>query len=265
MTLPVRVLGCSGSIAQGCRTTAFLLGQHVLVDAGTGVGELTVAQMRALTHVFLTHSHLDHIAALPLLLDTVGVHRSAPLQVFALPQTLDALRQHVFNNVIWPDFTKIPNHAAPMVRLHPLGVGDVFVVAGLTLEVLAARHSVPAVGYAARGDGAWWVFSGDTQGEEPAFWQRVNALQAEPPGVGALVIETAFSDQEQALARKSAHLAPTGLARELAQLQPQGRFPIYLSHFKPSEGATILREVRALEQGGGLQIVDLQTVDTLHV
>jgi len=263
--MKVRVLGCSGSIARGCRTTAFLLGEHVLVDAGTGVGDLTVQEMRAVSHVFLTHSHLDHIAALPLLLDTVGPRRALPLQVFALPQTLDALRQHVFNDVIWPDFTRIPRPDAPMVRLQPLGVGDVLVAAGIALEVLPARHSVPAVGYAARGGGAWWVFSGDTQGEEPAFWQRVNALQAEPSGVGALVIETAFSNREQALARKSAHLAPSSLARELAQLQPKGRFPIYLSHFKPSEGATILAEVRAIEQGEALRIVDLQTVDVLDV
>jgi len=93
----------------------------------------------------------------------------------------------------------------------------------------------------------------------------VNALQAQAPGVGALVIETAFSNQEEALARKSGHLSPAGLARELAQLQPKGAFPIYLSHFKPSEGATILAEVRALESGFDLQIVDLQTVDTLDV
>lgn len=263
--MKVRVLGCSGSIARGCRTTAFLLDEHVLVDAGTGVGELTVQEMQAVTHVFLTHSHLDHIAALPLLLDTVGPRRAAPLQVWALAQTLAALRQHVFNDVIWPDFTRIPHAHAPMVRLQPLGVGDVFAAAGLVLEVLPARHSVPAVGYAARGDGAWWVFSGDTHGNEPTFWQRVNALQAEPHGVGALVIETAFSNQEQGLADKSAHLAPASLARELAQLRPQGRFPIYLSHFKPSEGDTILAEVRALEQGSALRIVDLQTMDALEI
>ncbi|QEA12994.1 MBL fold metallo-hydrolase [Comamonas flocculans] len=263
--MKVSVLGCSGSIARGCRTTAFLLGEHVLVDAGTGVGELSVAQMRAVSHVFLSHSHLDHIAALPLLLDTVGSRRAAPLQVFALPQTIEALRRHVFNDVIWPDFTRIPSTRAPMVQLHPIGVGDVLVAAGITLEVLAARHSVPAVGYAARGQGAWWVFSGDTEGQEPAFWQRVNALQAEAPGVGALVIETAFSDREQVLARKSAHLSPSSLAQELAQLQPRGRFPIYLSHFKPSEGASILAEVRALEADGALQIIDLQTVDELRL
>ncbi len=262
----VRILGCSGSIARGSRTTAFLLGERVLVDCGTGVGELDVAEMRHVTHVFLSHSHLDHIAALPLLLDTVGTRRPAPLHVYALPETLQALRAHIFNDVIWPDFTRIPSPEAPMVRLHPLGVGDVLVAAGITLEVLPARHSVPAVGYAARGDGAWWIYSGDTEGNTPAFWQRVNALQAEPPGIGALVIETAFGNREQLLARKSRHLSPADLARELAHLEPPARFPICITHAKPSEGSTVMDEVRALVLAHeALQLVDLRTLDVLRV
>ena len=90
------MLGCSGAIAQGCRTTSFLLGRHILVDAGTGVGDLTLDEMQAIDHVFLTHSHLDHIAALPLMLDAVSSRRASPVQVHALPETLQALRQHVF-------------------------------------------------------------------------------------------------------------------------------------------------------------------------
>ncbi|OJU86435.1 MAG: 3',5'-cyclic-nucleotide phosphodiesterase [Burkholderiales bacterium 66-5] len=263
--MKVRVLGCSGSIARGSRTTAFCLDDRILVDAGTGVGELTVEAMGGITHVFLTHSHLDHIAALPLLLDTVGTQRAAPLQVFALPQTLKALREHIFNDVIWPDFTRIPRPEAPLVQLHPLGVGDVFALSGLTLEALPARHSVPAVGYAVRGAGPWWVFSGDTEGGVPAFWQRVNALHAQAPGVGALVMETAFSNREQALARKSGHLTPAALAQELAHIADPAGFPVYISHLKPSEGAAIMREVRQLERGRGLQIIDLQSVGMLQL
>ena len=65
----VRVLGCSGAIAQGCRTTSFLLDDDVLVDAGTGVGDLSLEEMARIHHVLLTHSHLDHVASLPLMLD----------------------------------------------------------------------------------------------------------------------------------------------------------------------------------------------------
>lgn len=261
--MKLRVLGCSGAIAQGCRTTAFLLGPQLLVDAGTGVGELRMDELLAIDHVLLSHSHLDHIAALPLMLDAVGAHRQRPLQVWALPETLAALRAHVFNDIIWPDFTRIPTPAQPFVQLHSLAVGQRLQLAGLEVQVLPARHSVPAVGYAVRGAKGWWVYSGDTGGEEPAFWQRVQALRQDG-GVAALFIETAFSNQEQALARKSGHLAPASLARELQQLGSGADFPVYITHAKPRESQRIMREVQALEQDA-FTLIDLQTVDALEL
>jgi cAMP phosphodiesterase len=263
--MKVRVLGCSGAIAKDCRTTSFLIGDSILMDAGTGVGDLTLGEMQAIDHVFLTHSHLDHIAALPLMLDAVSSRRTHPLQVHALIETLDALRQHVFNDTIWPDFTRIPTPEAPFLRMCPLKVGDVLTVAGTVIEVLSARHSVPAVGYAARGITGWWVYSGDTEGQSPGFWDRVNALHQTEGGVAALFIETAFSNREQELARKSLHLSPATLARELAALKTGARgFPIYITHAKPQESGRIMREVKALE-GGVFQLVDLQTVRALDV
>ena len=77
--MKVRVLGCSGAIAKDCRTTSFLVDGDLLIDAGTGVGDLSLEQMRAVDHVMLTHSHLDHIAALPLMVDAVASQRTTPL------------------------------------------------------------------------------------------------------------------------------------------------------------------------------------------
>ena len=90
--MKVRVLGCSGAIARDCRTTSFLVNHNILIDAGTGVGDLTLEEMRQIDHVFLTHSHLDHIAALPLMLDAVSSLRSQPVQVHAPAATIAALR-----------------------------------------------------------------------------------------------------------------------------------------------------------------------------
>lgn len=261
----MRVLGCSGAIAQGCRTTSFLLDKHILVDAGTGVGDLTLDEMQAIDHVFLTHSHLDHIAALPLMLDAVSSRRTYPVEIHALPATLQALRQHIFNNIIWPDFTRIPTPEAPFLCMEPLAVGDVLTIADTMLEVLPARHSVPTVGYAARGATGWWVYSGDTEGQTAGFWDRVNKLHESEDGVAALFIETAFSNREQELARKSLHLSPATLARELTALQPQARsFPIYITHAKPQESGLIMREVQALERGA-FELIDLQKVKALNV
>jgi cAMP phosphodiesterase len=114
--MKVRVLGCSGAIAKDCRTTSFLIDDNILVDAGTGVGDLTLDEMRKIDHVFLTHSHLDHIAALPLMLDAVSSLRNVPVQIHALSATIDALRTHIFNDVVWPDFGVIPSADKPFVR-----------------------------------------------------------------------------------------------------------------------------------------------------
>lgn len=243
--MKVRVLGCSGAIAKDCRTTSFLIDDHVLIDAGTGVGDLTLDEMRKIDHVFLTHSHLDHIAALPLMLDAVASLRTHSLVVYALNETLDALRAHVFNDVIWPDFTRIPNLQIPYLQLRPLSIGQNFSVCSYRLEVLPAKHSVPAVGYAVQGPRGWWVYSGDTAEGNPQFWQRVNLMHANE-GVAALVIETAFSNREEGLAKKSGHLFPAGLMRELAELQfGINSFPIYITHVKPAEGDLIMREISA--------------------
>jgi glyoxylase-like metal-dependent hydrolase (beta-lactamase superfamily II) len=95
----LRVLGCSGSIAAGCKTTSFLLDDDVLIDAGTGVSDLPLDALARIDHVLLSHSHLDHVLAVPLLADSVLRLRMqqgrAPIQVHALPETLGALRQHI--------------------------------------------------------------------------------------------------------------------------------------------------------------------------
>jgi ribonuclease BN (tRNA processing enzyme) len=250
--MQVRVLGCSGAIAKDCRTTSFLIDSDLLVDAGTGVGDLSLDEMGAIDDVVLTHSHLDHIAALPLMIDAVASRRGKPLRVHALRATIEALRAHVFNNVIWPDFASIPSLEAPFVSFHDIVVGQELQLGTRALkniEVLPAVHTVPACGYAVRcaKGGPNWIFSGDTE-RNPAFWQRVNQLD-----VGMLVIETAFSNREQALARRSLHLSPATLADELAHIAPDKSYPIYITHTKPAETEEIMSQIDMLAASSRVQ------------
>jgi cAMP phosphodiesterase len=256
--MKLQVLGCSGAIAQRARTTSFLIDGHVLIDAGTGVGDLSLQDMARINHVLLTHSHLDHVAALPLMLDTVASERRTAIQVHALPATIEALRQHIFNHVIWPDFSSIPSPDNPFVRFFPLHVGDVVDVVDHRIEVLPAHHSVPAVGYAVDTPSGHWVFTGDTE-RNPAFWQRINQMR-----LAMLVIEVAFSQREEALAHRSRHLCPSTLAQELAQLNyPTDRpYPIGLTHTKPTETALIRAEVEALGLDRKYQLVWLESGQT---
>jgi ribonuclease BN (tRNA processing enzyme) len=250
--MQVRVLGCSGAIAKDCRTTSFLVDCDLLVDAGTGVGDLTLDEMAKIDDVVLTHSHLDHVAALPLMLDAIASRRTGPLRVHALRATIEALRAHVFNNVIWPDFASIPSREAPFVTFHDLVIGQELELGTRALkhiEVLPAVHTVPACGYAVRcaNGGPHWVFSGDTERNAP-FWNRLNQLD-----VAMLVIETAFSNREQALARRSLHLSPATLADELAQIAPGRSYPIYITHTKPAETEEIMSQIDGIAHGSRMR------------
>ena len=243
--MQIRVLGCSGSIAAGCRTTAFLLDDDILIDAGTGVGDLTLDELARIDHILLSHSHLDHVLGVPLLADSVMRRRvgRAPIQVHALPATLDALRGHVFNGQIWPDFTRLPSAERPILALHPFETGEVLTFGDRQIEVLPALHTVPAVGFAVLGapDGAGaWVFTGDTA-PNPALWQRLRSLS-----VAHLVIETAFRDDEHQVAQVSRHLHPAALGRELQHLA-QGS-EVHITHIKPGELDTVMSEIAALDQ-----------------
>jgi cAMP phosphodiesterase len=210
------------------------------------VGDLSLAEMAGIQHVLLTHSHLDHIAALPLLLDATAGQRTQPLVVHALPQTLVALQAHIFNNHIWPDFTRIPSPQNPFVRFSELGHGNVISVAGKQVESLVAVHTVPACGYAVSAGGACWVFTGDTSPND-VFWRRLRQLK-----VGMLVIETAFSNREQALAERSMHLSPQMLVQELAKIESSQHFPVYITHTKPAETELIMEQIRQLDSAGRL-------------
>jgi ribonuclease BN (tRNA processing enzyme) len=240
--MKVRVLGCSGAIAKDCRTTSFLVGGDVLIDAGTGVGDLTLDEMKGIKHVLLTHSHLDHVAALPLMVDAIASTLTGAIKVHALPGTLAALKAHVFNNVIWPDFTRIPTPQAPFVSFHEIQVGQVLSLNGKQIEVLPAVHTVPACGFAVTAGQGSWVFTGDTE-RNPAFWRRINQLD-----VAALVIETAFSNREKDLARRSLHLSPGALADELDCIDKGKHFPIFITHTKPAETELIMTEIQKFDQ-----------------
>lgn len=261
--MKIRVLGCSGAIAKGCRTTSFLINDSVLVDAGTGVGDLTLDEMAKIDHVFLTHSHMDHIASLPMMLDAVSSARVHPVVIHTSQATILALQKHVFNDVIWPNFNMLPVQNNPFMRYCAIECGQEVTVDGILIRALPALHTVPALGFAALGRTGWWVFSGDTGGH-PDFWVHVNAMP-----VSMLVIETAFGNREKDLAYQSQHLSPSTLKSELAKIITELPYPIYVTHTKPSEAINIMKEIGDMEsagsQGEAYEIHWLQTGQIFEV
>ena len=215
-----------------------LLDYDVLIDAGTGVGDLAVSELARIDHIFVTHSHMDHVTSIPFMIDTVGWMRQKPVTVYATSETRAILQEHLFNWKLWPDFAEIPSAENPVLRFQTIEVGLPVTLDGRIITALPANHVVPAVGYQIDSGEASLVFTGDTTTND-ALWERVNAIG----NLRYLIIETALSDRERELAIASKHLCPSLLADELAKLTS---FPIiYITHLKPREADLIMEEVGA--------------------
>ena len=231
------VLGADGGIGKGCRTSCFLIDDDILIDAGTGLGDLASGTMAKIDNIFLSHIHMDHIACLPLLIDAVFRKRQSPITIHVPGEDHTKLTQHIFNGVIWPDFTRIPSSENPAVRI--VSLAPPCDIKGRRIGALSVNHHGAAVGYWIDGGNGALVFTGDT-GPCEAFWQGVNAL----PDVRYLIIECSFPNAFEELALKTGHLTPALLESELRQLK--GNPVILATHMKPMGKAEILKEISAM-------------------
>lgn len=244
--ISLRLLGCNGGIGGSERqTTCYQLGDSVLIDAGTGLGTLPLEQMLGIDHVVLTHAHLDHIACLPLLVDSVAGKREQPVQVWALPEVIDILSEHIFNEKIWPDFTKIPSPDAPFMTLNALQ--GPLEVAGMRLTPLPAQHGIPACGYRVEKEGVSIAFSGDTE-DCAGFWQQIAA----DSHLKAVIVECSYPESMAEMANISMHLQTSAIAARLAELPPAVISVII--HRKPGFEEQIDSELKALLNGRELRI-----------
>lgn len=237
--MKVRVLGCSGGINQSVATTSFLVDDDILIDAGTGVGDLSLEEMRRIKHIFITHSHLDHIASIPLLADTLFDDLMGhPLTVYALPETIKALRDHIFNWTIWPNFTELPDKTNAVLKFKAMAAGSVYKLSGRDIEMISVNHTVPGVGYCIKADGKVFAFSGDTTSNDN-FWASLNKYDS----LDLLFVESAFADKDVELAKVAFHYCPQLLAQDLAKLKHKTK--VCISHLKPGCEQEIIEQCKA--------------------
>jgi ribonuclease BN (tRNA processing enzyme) len=238
LNMELRVLGCSGGVGTGLRTTTMLLNEHILFDAGTGVGDLSLEEMAGIEHIFLTHSHLDHIADIPLLVDSVFERIKQPIVVHGLYETIEALRRHIFNNVIWPDFTKLPTAENPVLKFEEMKPGEVADVEGCKVEMIPVNHLVPGVGYRVSCDEKSFAFSGDTSSND-TFWAALNKHDS----LDMLIVESAFLNKDVELSKQAGHYCANLLADDLNKLKHQPE--VYITHNQPGLEDKIMAECKA--------------------
>ena len=253
----IRVLGCSGGIGAGSRTSALLIDGDVLIDAGTGIGDLALDDLQPIRHVFLTHAHLDHIAGLPMLVDSVfDENFDLPLTVYAREETLRAVQRHLFNNVIWPDFSKLPSPENPMLRYQVCSPGDTVTIDHRDFYAIDVMHSVPSLGYTVQNSGGVFAVSGDTKTNQ-TLWPVLNACD----DLKVLVIEVSFPDEMERLATEAGHYCPRTLTDDLERLKHSPE--IWLTGMKPGQEERILRQVIEAAPDKNIRMLSRGTILTV--
>ena len=228
-----------GEAGRGSFLSSYVIDDVVAIDAG-GLGLLgkLSAQFR-IRDVFLTHSHLDHIATLPMFLETVYQSSDRCVTLHASADTLASLREDIFNGRVWPDFFRMSEQGMPFVKAEVLEPGHAVEIGGLRLTPIAVDHVVPTLGFLVSGADATVAIPSDTGPTEP-FWLAANAA-ADLKGV---FLEASFPDEMAALAQLTKHLTPTTFAAEIRKLA--AGVACIAVHIKPRFYDTVVAELAAL-------------------
>lgn len=237
--MELRVLGCSGGEAEGNRLTGLLVNGTVALDAGSLTQALSTDEQVGIRQIFISHSHLDHICTLPFFTKNIFGHTDVPVQIHALPETLDALRRHLFNDELWPDFSVIPSPDNPIIRFSEITPETPYEVEGLRITPIPVNHLVPCVGYLVEDGHSAFLFSSDT-----AETDRIYAVANGTKNLKLFITEASFPNDQDWLAEASKHLTPEKLGRELKKLERD--VPVGIYHLTPGDREVMLPELEAI-------------------
>lgn len=256
----LKILGASGSKTKQNGTTSFQIYKDIIVDAGNVINTLGDDVLN-INHIFLTHSHSDHIIDLPFIIEGFFEQRTQPLIVYASKETIQSIKKHTFNDEIWPDFTKINllGSSEKSLILKEIKANDVINIGPYCFTAFEANHIPGALGFVIIKDNInGYVISGDTY-KNPKLWDIINNNRK----IKSLIIECSFPNKMAKLAYESKHLTPEALSNELKNLQ-RDDIQIFIYHLKPLYYEKMEEEIKALgilSKGGKI----LEEGDVIHV
>lgn len=256
----VKILGAQGSRSDNAFTTCIQVSKNTLIDAGNIMQALGEEALHV-NRIFFSHAHLDHIIDSAFLMDNFFAKRTEPLKLYALPETILALKTHIFNWDIWPDFGEIhligtKKPAVEYIEIEPNMRYEI--EEGITLTPILANHTVACCGYIIEKEGSGILFSGDTY-KNPSVWEMLNARN----DIKALIIDVSFPNRFSKIAKESKHLTPKLLSEELSLLT-RTNLKVYINHLKPFYAEQTIQELYTvgIEQKSILsdgELIDLST------
>ena len=256
----VKILGSSGTKTKNSGTTSFQISKEIIVDAGNIINILG-EQSQFVNHIFLTHSHSDHITDLPFLIEAFFETRTQPLIIYASKETISSLRKHTFNNEIWPDFSKIKllHSDKKSLEFREITLYEEIEIDDYTIKAIHATHIEGSFGYViTKNKKESYLISGDTYINE----DLINEINSNPK-IKLLILECSFPNRLEKLAHDSKHLTPKLLDSLLNKLEKKN-FQVFIYHIKHLYAEVIkdeIKELNLLKYGGKI----LEDGDVIHI
>ncbi len=238
--MDVRVLGCYGNAVGRYRTTAFLINDAILLDAGAVTDVLADEEIKKITHVIVSHTHIDHVKGLFALVDELMMLGRYTIELVSEWGILDLITQHLFNDRIWPDFTVIPSESQAVLRLRPLHAERTEALDSLAVTPILVNHTVLTVGFVVKEGSRGFMYTADT-GPTERFWERAS----EEPGIEAIIADVSFPSRLEKFARISGHMTLSMLLEQIERYGLKDK-TFYLTHMKPIYLDEIIKETRSL-------------------
>jgi len=219
--------------------TTFIVNGTVAIDAGAlGFWGDLDGQQR-IGHVFLSHSHADHVCSLPMFVTNTLAGRARNLVVHGHAPVLDSLERDLFNGRLWPDFLHATSERRPLLDLDETVEGRVCEVAGLRITPIRVNHPVPTMAHLVDDGDAAVVISTDSA-PTSELWRAA----ARVPHLKGVFLGASFPEEEESLARVAGHLTPSQVDAEISKLDRA--VPVFAVHIKPGHRQAVVDQLRAL-------------------
>jgi ribonuclease BN (tRNA processing enzyme) len=224
--------------------TTLLVNDAIAIDGGALGLYAGPAEQAKIRHVFLSHSHLDHWATMPIFLINVFGMAPEPVKLYASAAVLDSLRRDVFNGRVWPNLPEMDHEGRRFVDVETLSAGQAVAAAGMRITPIAVDHVVPTQGFIIEDETAAVVIASDT-GATTEIWERASRT----PNLKAVFLEATLPNDMAELAAATRHLTAGGFLAEMRKVAPPVRF--FAVHLSARKRDTVIAELRA----SGLQNV----------
>ena len=225
--------------------------ERLVVDAGSITRELNLSDQCQLETILVTHAHLDHVRDLASIADNRAQRGAPPLTVAATRETIEQLKTHFFNDILWPDFTRIPSEKEPTIRFQEIPLEKQVRVLDYDIKAIAVDHTVDCAAFVISNADGSVAISGDT-GPTQRLWEVLN----ETDDLKALLMEVSFPDHVESLAMLSGHHTPRTLREDLLKYRAPKDLPTLLYHIKPPFQTDVERACAKL-QGLNLHVLQL--------